>query len=254
MIVSLLSGGLGNQMFQIANGYAYALKHQMDFAVNFQLANCPNQGNKASFYRDNFFKKIPGTDLVPKQVYKEPRFRFCEIPVLNGDCLFQGYFQSEKYFDGFQEEVKNLFEFPDEAKDNVEKFLEGLKKPVLGIHVRRGDYVKFQNVHAKCGNSYYSQASGLIGDYGSSVVCTDDWKGVIEELKFSKAVPSPFQNELEDMYFLSRCDSLVLCNSSFSWWGSFLGNASKNIVPRKWFNCYPFQEYKDIFREGWTLI
>jgi len=254
MIVSLLHGGLGNQMFQIACGYAYAKKHGMDWAVNFQLSNCPNQGNQASVYQNSFYRKIPSTDLVPKQMYNEPRFGYNEIPAVNGDCLFRGYFQTEKYFDGWQSEVKDLFEFPVEVKDNVETFIDDLPKPVLGIHIRRGDYVKFKNIHTKCGVDYYTKASKIVGGYGSSVVCSDDWASVEAEMNFSSARQSPFKNELEDMYFLSRCDSLVLCNSSFSWWGSFLGNASNIIMTKHWFANKPFEEFKDVFRDGWILI
>lgn len=254
MIVSVLQGGLGNQMFQIACGYAYARKHKMDWAVNFRLSNCPNQGNQASVYRDNLYRKIPTTDIIPKQVYNEPNFGFSEIPKINGDCMFRGYFQSEKYFYGFQDEVREIFQFSNEVKDNVEIFIDELNKPILGIHIRRGDYVKFKNIHTNCGTDYYKKASKRIGEYSSSVICTDDWLTVSKEMSFSLAIKSPFENELEDMYFLSKCDKLVLCNSSFSWWGSFLGNASKTVVTKDWFANKSFEEYKDIYRNGWVLI
>lgn len=254
MIVSVLQGGLGNQMFQIACGYAYSRKHQTDWAVNFHLSNCPNQGNRASVYRDNFYSRIPSTDLKPSHVYREPKFGFSKIPKINGDCIFQGYFQSEKYFDGFQDEVREIFQFPNEVKDNVEMFTDKLNKPLLGIHIRRGDYVKFKHVHTNCSADYYSKASKLIGNVGSSVVCTDDWDSVNKEMSFSSATKSTFKNELEDMYFLSKCDKLILCNSSFSWWGSFLGNASKTVVTKDWFVNKSFEDYKDIYRNGWVLI
>ena len=34
-------------------------------------------------------------------------------------------------------------------------------------------------------------------------------------------------NELEDLYSLSQCDSVIMSNSSFSWWGAFLGEKKK---------------------------
>ena len=30
-------------------------------------------------------------------------------------------------------------------------------------------------------------------------------------------------NELEDLYCLSQCDSIIMSNSTFSWWGAWLG-------------------------------
>ena len=36
-------------------------------------------------------------------------------------------------------------------------------------------------------------------------------------------------NELEDLYSLSQCDSVIMSNSSFSWWGAFLGKKKKKL-------------------------
>ena len=40
--------------------------------------------------------------------YKEPKYSYTPIPKLNNLCLI-GYFQSKKYFLGYEEEVKSLF-------------------------------------------------------------------------------------------------------------------------------------------------
>ena len=35
-------------------------------------------------------------------------------------------------------------------------------------------------------------------------------------------------NEVEDLYCLTQCDDIIMSNSSFSWWGAWLGKKRKN--------------------------
>ena len=53
-------------------------------------------------------------------------------------CLY-GYFQSEKYFKDYKDEVKNLFNFDFETKEKITKKLDSIEK--VGIHIRLGDYL-----------------------------------------------------------------------------------------------------------------
>ena len=38
-----------------------------------------------------------------------------------------------------------------------------------------------------------------------------------------------------DMCGMSLCDSHIIANSSFSWWGAFLGGKGQTIAPKIWF-------------------
>lgn len=251
MVVPILKGGLGNQMFQIANAFAYAKRHGFDWGINYNLSFCPNQGSTANKYRNTLYMNLPTTNITPSFRYVEHTFSYTEINPTN-DILFDGYFQSEKYFLDYSDEVKKLFKFSN--CECVEEFLEQFDKPVVGIHIRRGDYKKFESHHGIQKSDYYVRASKEFKNH-QSVVCTDDWDSVMNEMSFSKAVKSPFINEEMDMYLLSHCSSVVMCNSSFSWWGAFLGvEKDKVIAPRNWFGMTGPKDFQDVYRENWICL
>ena len=253
MIIPILKGGLGNQLFQIANAYAFAKRHKFDFGINYNLSFSGGQGNLAHNYRNNLYAKIPFTDMSLQVSYIEPTFSYIEIPAMD-NILLDGYFQTEKYFEDFENDIKNLFVFPDEVKSKVDQFFNGLNHPVVGIHIRRGDYVRLSNFHKVQKSDYYANASKELGQC-QAIVCTDDWNTVQKEMKFTNAIRSPFTNEIEDLYLLSQCDSLIICNSSFSWWGAYLGKKKdKVIAPKQWFAEQGPQDYQDIYRKDWIRI
>ena len=53
------------------------------------------------------------------------------------------------------------------------------------------------------------------------------------------------ENEIFDLYLMSMAKECIIANSSFSWWGSWLGENKKTIAPRNWF-C----EGHDVTAEG----
>jgi len=255
MVVPILKGGLGNQMFQVANAFAFAKRHGLEFGLNYNLSFCPNQGNTAIKYKDTIYKKISSTEYCPTKVYREPKFSYVPIPHVYDDILLDGCFQSEKYFKDYENEIKELFEFPNDVIQKVDTFLSRFNTIIVGIHIRRGDYTKskFIDFHGIQNAQYYIKASKLVQDH-LALICTDDWNSVQKEMRFSKAIHSPFTDEIEDLYLLSQCDSLIICNSSFSWWGAFLGkHKNKVIAPKNWFAQRGEKEH-DLFIPEWICI
>ena len=58
-----------------------------------------------------------------------------------------------------------------------------------------------------------------------------------------------------DMCMLSMCDHNIIANSSFSWWGAWLGNRGKVVCPSGWFGPnLKDHNTEDLYCEGWTVI
>ena len=57
-----------------------------------------------------------------------------------------------------------------------------------------------------------------------------------------------------DLCIMTECYGHIIANSSFSWWGAWLG-LGKTIAPKNWFG--PEMEYRkdgSIYEKDWILI
>ena len=258
MIINNICGGVGNQLFQIAAGYSLALDNNDKYAINYNLQHNLIQGNTKHKYRDNLYKDIPSTDEVPANQYQEPHHHYAPLPYTAPGMILHGYLQSEKYFTKHKEDIKQLFTFPKEIKLKISKALSALKlksgKQVVGIHVRRGDYLQNPNIHPTCTVEYYKEA---ISKFKNSIfiVATDTPLWVKQNLCCDNVILCNSSNELEDMYMLSQCDSVIMSNSTFAWWGAYLGKEKAQvIVPKIWFGPNGPQDYYDIYNKSWIQI
>jgi len=252
MITCKLQGGLGNQMFQIAATHALALRNNDVCGFNFSQCYTPLQGNPSNKYKDNIFAKITETNDYKFRVdYAEPRFGYEELPYAP-ELMLSGYFQSEKYFYDYKDEIKDLFLID---KSNVEDFIDSVRKPnlpVTSIHIRRGDYVGLSDMHCLCTLDYYNDAMSFIGD-SIFVIISDDIEWAKENLQGDNIHYSPFENEIDDFTMMTCCDNNVIANSSFGWWGAYLNkNDNKKIIaPKTWFGPRGPKDTEDIIPINW---
>jgi hypothetical protein len=153
------------------------------------------------------------------------------------------FFQSEKYFD--VEIVKNLFDIPrnEEYKDYT------------FLHIRRGDYVKYQDVHNLLSEDYYENALDIIKPK-NVVVLTDDVEWSKSHILFKYFKISNSKTDIEDLSIMVSCESAIIANSTFSWWGAWLNeNPRKKVIgPLKWFGSAIQHNTGDILPENWIKI
>ena len=257
MIINNFLGGLGNQLFQIAAGYAHSRRINSKFAINYGLNHAGfGQGHHPVKYRHSVYNNIPTTDQNIQLVYNEREFKYTPIAPLDNICLY-GYFQSERYFEDYKDEVKNLFNFNFKTKKKIKKELSSIKKKV-GIHLRLGDYLneEYNGVFHKINYPIYlEKAMSLFEKDYEFIIFSDDFKSLRKLVDLNKFINLNNSNEVEDMYSLSQCENIIMSNSSFSWWGCWLGKSkSKIISPDCWFGPKIQKDYEDRFNKNWIKI
>ncbi|MDI6034176.1 alpha-1,2-fucosyltransferase [Flavobacterium sp. LB2P84] len=275
MIIIKLQGGLGNQMFQYAFASILAKKNKTSVLIdrnsfevtekrhgytprNFELNVFNNSYGQATASDIITFDNLSIIDKLKKKLglhypkrYEEIAFNFqSETLSIKAPIYLTGYFQSYKYFTGFENYIKKKFSFPVDKLDEMnKKLLITIKNSnTISIHVRRGDYVSdtlTQQFHGNCSLEYYLEAIALLSSKSKDFILiffSDDSQWVKEQfqnLPYSKIFIDQNKNEnsWKDMFLMSSCNHNIIANSSFSWWAAWLNENPEKIViaPKHWY-------------------
>jgi len=259
-----LQGGLANNLFQIAAAYAYGLEHgKTPFFPD--VSTCVTF-NPLSSYSTNILRNVSLSPLINEypKVYNESGFHFNKIPEVKGNLFITGYYQSEKYFSNYKEEIRKLFSYPDEYVTEIkQKYERLLVNNTCALHVRRGDYVAVSDYHPTQDLDYYVKAIETIESLG-----LENMKFLVfsDDIEWCKSAFSSLDKDFvyiennpdyEDLLLMSLCDHNIIGNSTFSWWGAWLNsNTEKTVVsPMKWFGPgLSFHDTRDIYCENWIKI
>lgn len=239
---------LGNIMFAVATVYAHALRNDVPCRI-------PWAYNDASMALHDYLKHepalIPSTPFGANESmrYREPRFSFCKIPadVLEGGIC--GYFQSSRYFDDQKEAIRELFK----------PFIAEKQPGTLGIHFRLGDYKNLRFLHRVSDTEFLQKAAERVSPEIKNLILFSDEPDTAAEIIAGIPAFTRFTIEVDRN---SPCDALrrmtamqelILSCSSFSWWGAWLGETEKVILPGKWFTGQIY-DYQDIYEPHWIKL
>jgi len=283
MIITHLGGGLGNQMFQYALGRKMSLKNKDIFKLDISAYDVknPRQYELGHF---NIIENIATPEEIRK--IKLPygffsrlirSFKARVLRVFNvefkphilekkGNMYLDGFWQTEKYFTDIRENLLKDFSLKNGLKESaafVAKKIESTTNPV-SLHVRRGDYAQDAYTNAywgTCDPSYYTRTLAFlknkIGNF-TLFIFSDDIDWVKENMTFD--MPTVFVSnqtiaDYEEIILMSKCSHHIIANSSFSWWGAWLGQNPQKIVlaPKRWQIKSPHR-VKDIVPNSWIKI
>jgi len=187
-----------------------------------------------------------GLHLAPP-LYRE-NVGHLDVNNRDGLCI-EGYFQSEKWFVENRERIRQDFTFVAEPSKEDQQILDAIGRAQVSVslHVRRGDYLTHPTaatLHGVCDIAYYRKAlqhlASCIGNLDLFVFSDEpDWCRAELNLGFPMQVigHNTGMNSFADLRLMSACKHHIIANSSFSWWGAWLGNHSYQIVvaPAQWF-------------------
>jgi len=199
--------------------------------------------------------------------YKEPHYNFdANVYDSKGASYFEGYWQSEKYFLEYREQLLQEFILKKELSNQSKAYRKKiLSTASISLHIRRGDYVTnahTNSVHGTCSMIYYrtsvEEIKSQIIDahffiFSDDLVWAKENLNSIENITFidlAKDVP-----DHEEMILMSLCKHNIIANSSFSWWGAWLNQNNKKIViaPKQWFTDTSINT-NDLIPSSWTRL
>lgn len=233
-------GGIGNQLFQIATGYAYSRENNKDLWIN-SLGWSASQGNHPRDYRDNIFTNFDYDYINPSEkitnITESREMMYDKLPVYDGSVELTGYFQAHEYFKDYMQEFEDILNLPEIVKDYIEPHS-------VAFHIRRGDYAQFEHIFG----NIYPYFHKLFEEFkGEDIhVYTDSPDEISKEFSNYDFRIFRQSSDLKDLTAISHYDRVACSNSSFSWWASALGGKkSAVIVPDKWING---KEHSGIYR------
>jgi hypothetical protein len=274
MIGVRLEGGLGNQLFQYAAARSLAIRHSTEVMIDqsalinkkksitsrdyeLNAFNCLiAPSGKKEFYFSRLAKRARWVfNLLSSWiVFVEKGEQFNKGFLIAPDNSYLiGFWQSYRYFDGIKEVLRKDFTPKNPlSTDSVKiKGLIDSSSPAIAIHVRRGDYVSLpsaNNFHGALPLDYYHKGIEMMSAIfpaATYFVFSDDIHWCKENLGLNNdAIYVDHNGPLEawqDLVLMGACHHHIIANSSFSWWGAWLGG--RNIVageqtviyPKNWF-------------------
>jgi hypothetical protein len=291
LVITNLIGGLGNQLFQYALGRALSLSNgaPLKFDISgfesyklrrYSLSHFNVAGETATAGEVERFRRagsnrlarlgsrlgvLPGslrfTTVVERGFQFQP-----EVLRARGNVYLDGYWQSEKYFKQIEDIIRTDFTLrsdPDPAGAKVSAAIA--ESNSVSIHVRRGDYAtnpEIKKIHGLCSPDYYRAA---IDELTKTVtaphffVFSDDPDWCRENLRTEHAVTFVSDNkslkDYEELWLMSLCKHHIIANSSFSWWGAWLGRHPGKMVfaPKTWFRTRE-RDTSDLIPDAWYMI
>ena len=245
MISYLPQGRFGNALFQSAATIALALRN----GVNFSMPT----STSSHFWSPLILQHLVHPnymDGIVDVVINESQFHYAPIPYKKewDACQVQlrGYFQSEKYFIDFKDEVIKLFSFPYAFNDGF-----------VSVHLRRTDFIQLSQKHPPVTDEWYLRAMGLFPNK-KFIIFSDDIPycksafGHRNDCYFSEG-----KTPEQDIVDMSHCEHNICSASTFAWWAAYLNkNENKKIVlPTQWFTPnWDNADTSDLIPESWIKL
>lgn len=253
-----LMSGLGNQLFQFATGRAVA--ERTNTRLRFDLSYIGHEANRPYALGD-FHIRAEVVDGEPKDLafihdhqaenaYVLERFGATVVREENAthevdkllaapaNSFLAGYWQTGKYFEQYSSQIKR--ELRPRGTDAIRagRKLIAAARQSVAVHVRRGDMASDPGSAARFGTleiDYYQRAAALLLERRPNAeffIFSDDpeWCRSQLDLPGPTRIVSGTHQPFEDLALISACDDAIIANSTFSWWGAWLGEQPDSLI------------------------
>lgn len=289
MIISKITSGLGNQLFQYALGRHLAIQNNTRLWFDLRYYHQTYETDTPRYFKLDRFsidydlldfspwlyvskatRLLPGRSLRPFfDTRKEQHFHLDpSVPQAKGPFItVDGFWQSESYFIENEQTIRKELIFNRVVGPDFDAYRRQIKQAntPISVHIRRGDYVnhpEFSKSFGALGPDYYEMAIKQVAEQSPDstlFVFSDDSDWVRQNMRFD--LPHVFVTttgtdaDVDDLQLMSLCHHQIIANSSFSWWGAWLNPRSQKLViaPKQWFLDKPWNT-ENLVPERWLKL
>jgi hypothetical protein len=235
-LVVRIKGGLGNQLFCYAAARRLSIVNDAELVIDDVTGFARDYAFQRQYSLEHFNiscrKATPGERLEPLERYRRG--------VLKGTLYLDGYWQSESYFKDVEATTReDLRITPPHDADNrsMSQRICQTSNPVA-LHVRWFSDPTSQSEH-NLSEAYYANAIGLMEaklDSPHYFLFSDNPEAARQKLSLPESrVTYVCHNQGDlmayaDLWLMSHCKHFIMANSTFSWWGAWLGQHPNQLV------------------------
>lgn len=267
-VIARIKGGLGNQLFCYAAARRLALANDAELVID-HVTGFVRDSQYSRAYQLNAFRlparmATPAERLEPFERYRRALLKWAsrgnrigswryveqkgvdfEPRILSlrlepGEKLYlDGLWQSEGYFKDIEPTIRSDLQVPEPTDEQSQRVAQQIARArSVAVHVRwftPPGVFPSHNVEP----DYYARAVARIeADVHRPhyFLFSDDPKAALESLPLPRdrvtAVPNNGQSDsaLVDLWLMTRCEHFITANSTFSWWGAWLGRQTNSII------------------------
>lgn len=225
--------GLGNRLFELAAGWNLAKKLGIPMRLNWLPTPKRDFGLEAFGIGCLPFRHVP---VVSKRLGQGNRkiLQHATKAVVESEHRVLAVahpFQSEECFTEVADDIRELFKlepFPLEVPDG---------KTAVGVQVRRGDYIGHPRLNVVTPDYFRNAMEWMRAEVVRPhfFIVSDDPAWCRREFEHLLDVTvMPPQEAIDGLRTLASCEAHVISNSTFGWWGAWLGEKGPVVVPEIW--------------------
>ena len=183
---------------------------------------------------------------------------------------YYGYWQNEGYLLPIQDTLRHEFTLRGPLPSPLLALMEEMADcRSVSVHVRRNHGIgqlghvhrEAKDLHGGCDEVYFQKAAAEIGVTAGTVfyIFSDNLAWAKANLKLP-AVCRYVSDlgtwlDVEELMLMAACQHHIISNSTFSWWGAWLGkNLAKVVVAPKIWMAGLRQDQINIYPQGWRRL
>lgn len=274
MKIICFSGNLGNQVFYCAFKDYLLKKNPKEKVYKYVIRWCPPvtvekyfnlkapESNKWAnavsciiFYLEIILMKFLRIKL--------PSSIVCGRGKINEDALFFSNYLQDKYFYEHRDSSWLQINMPNILSDDYLRYEKMIKESdSICVHIRRGDYIKPGSAYVDLSSTNYYQSAIELArkkyPKGKLFFFSDDLSFAKDHFGDASSVYVDCNrgvNSYLDIKLMSLGKVNIMANSTFSYWGAYMGHEYKTIFcPKAWFRKETGRQAPDIMLDSWIKI